>query len=550
MMLLTFDCSFVPHLEALGHTVHNVCSKDQTLYLPTLLDRENLQPDLVFQQERLGPRLLIQGLEKAPCPTAFLAVDSHLNLFWHRSYSQLFDTLLTPHVSLFQALPAEWRHPNIIRFPHFGVGRSWLPHAGRQHDMAVCARVTEHRQIRTWLFALLKEQHGLEAVEGLSFAEMLDLYADARIVPNESIGFEVNFRLFEAASCGALVLTPQIGDDQDKAFVPGKEMLVYRDGLELLEQIAWAKANPDEAERIARAGWERVQAEHLPSHRAATLAALAGGGSRHRATGEEAKRLLWQSTLQLARNGGRLWPVSFLLDRAEKRAPHPDIIAGQLRLQAESKSPIKALALCRDVLAHEQFPGSLTLNAAGSACALRLGDFTVARQFWRRHLLHSGSDGAQQNSGDPASPYALCLLWADALRRVGRLAQPGFAFAPESGHVPEAAYEFLLLAQYIDSNNLEAVKKAESLCAQMPAYMAFRLGQLALLSLHDQDNWRLQLEYGLASLRACRVPEGMFELREAMGKAHKQGKSAAFDRVLAAVPTHAYIARELLKNPL
>lgn len=547
MMILTFDCNFVPCLEALGHTVRNVSSKDQTLSLPALLERENLRPDLIYQQERLGQRLLIQGLEDAPCPTAFLAVDSHLNMFWHRSYARLFDTLLTPHATLFAALPAEWRHPNVVRFNHFGSERPWVPHAGRRHDLAVCARLTEHREIRTWLFALLKERQDLEHFDGLGFAAMLDLYADTKIVPNESIGFEVNFRLFEAASCGALVLTPQIGEDQDNAFVPGEEMLVYRDGLELLEQIAWAKAHPDETERMGRAAWERVQAEHLPRHRAAALSELAGDSTRHRAEGDEAARLLWLSAVQIARNGGRLWPVSFLLDKLGKFAPHPDVTAGQLRLWAESKETIKPLALCREVLGRDLFPDSLTLNATGSACALRLGDFTVARQFWRRHLRH-GNDMVQQGSGDPENPFALCLLWADALRRAGRSAQPGFAFAPESGHVPEAAYEFLTLAQYIDSRDLEAVRRSEALAAQLPTYTAFRLGHLALLSLHAQDNWRLQLEYGLTSLRACRVPEGIFEVREAENKARAQGKSAAFERVLAAVPTRAYIERELLKK--
>ncbi len=548
MKILAVDCWYAPELEKLGHDVVSVRDHADVFNLPEFLEREKFTPDFIIQQERLGPRLLLQGLENAPCPTAFLAIDSHLNMFWHRDYAKLFDVLLTPHLSLFKALPPEWRHPNPVRFSNVGADRPWKPHAERRHDLAVCARMTEHRQIRTWLFTLLQERHGLELREGLNFSAMLDLYASARLIPNESIGFEINFRLFEGASCGALVLTPEVGEDQDSAFEPGKEMLVYRDGLELLEQVAWAKAHPAEAEGMGRAAWERVQAEHLPEHRAQTLAALARNTARHRAEGEEAARLFWLSAARLVRNGLPLFPVSFLLEKSEQRAPHPELAAEQLRLLAETKGNIKALALCRDILARNLFPDSLTLNAAASGCALRLGDFAVAKQFWRRHTLH-GQDSALRNAADPANPFALCLLWADTLRRAGRAAQPGFAFNPDVGHVPEAAYEFLLLSKYIDAANLEADEKADALCAQLPAYTFFRLGHLARRCLHAQANWRLQLEYGFASLRACRVPEGLFEIREARDKARAQDKTASFERVLAAHPSRAYIERALLTSP-
>ena len=92
---------------------------------------------------------------------------------------------------------------------------------------------------------------------------MLKLYDNTRILPNESLCAEVNFRLVEDASCGCCLLTPDIGEDQDALLEPGKKCLIYANGLELLEQIDLPAARPEQAEAIGYAAWRRIQAEHL-----------------------------------------------------------------------------------------------------------------------------------------------------------------------------------------------------------------------------------------------------------------------------------------------
>ncbi len=547
MHVLCIDCAYAPALRQLGHTVTVISPPPGVTELAVLLENLPAPPDCLIQQEHLGERRILAGLETAPCPTVFIAVDVHLNMFWHRHYARLFDAVATPHLSWFQNLPPEWRHPQVLFLPHTGQNRPWKPHAGRQHDLALVARMTEHRQLRRWMVDLLRAEHGLLPRDNLSFAAMLDLYGDTRCIPNESICFEVNFRLFEGASCGAAVLTPDIGPDQDAVFAPGTEMIVYRDGLELVELVSWLKKHPDAAERVGRAAWERVQRDHLPEHRAKALADGIPGLRRDRVEGGAAAAAFWLVRLELTRNGVLRLPIPALLAQAEALPQTPDVLAGRLRLLAESGRRAELTALCRAVLTENMRPSSLDCNAAASAAALRQGDFHLARQFWNSYLLHC--PGAQAAPAAPATPFDLCLAWADALRRAGRSARIGSPFAPETGHLPLCAFEFLGLARFLDAKNPESSRRLDVLTAAIPAYTALRLGVLAELALHDQDNWRLQFAYGVLSLQACRVQEGLFEIAEAEKKAETAGKRPVFSRMLAALPSGGYIAAKMRPFP-
>ncbi len=537
MHILCLDCpGLAGAFRELGHQATALSLAPGKNDLAAVLHGLDARPDCIIHHELLGERRILNNLETAPCPTLFVAVDTHLNLFWHRSYGRLFDAVATPHLTWFESLPVEWRHPQVFRFSHTGQERPWAPHRLRQHDLALCARMTQHRQLRQWMADMLRASHGLHLQDNLSFAAMLDLYADSRLIPNESICFEVNFRLLEGASCGAVVLSPETGPDQDCLFVPGKEMLVYRDGLELREQIAWLKRRPEQAESIGRAAWERVRREHLIRHRAQALLERIPGLERQRATGDAAAVLSWLTRVELTRNGVLRLPIPTLLAEGEKLPPAPEARAVRIRLLAESGRRSELETFCRSILAADTSLSSIDLDAAASGAFLRLGDFRTARQFWNRHLLRGGS-----GSVAPDSPFALCLAWADALRRAGRAVRIGSPFIPEEKHLPFCAFEFLVLARFLDGKNPEASRRLDALTAPIPAYTAFRLGVLAELTLADQNNWRLQFAYGALSLKACRVDEGLFELAEARAKAESAGKSAAHERMLAALPSHAYI---------
>ncbi|MDR0466366.1 MAG: glycosyltransferase, partial [Deltaproteobacteria bacterium] len=284
-----------------GHKVLTLHPEPGLHSLQELLARHAFVPDLIFQAESLGPRVIFTDLPALPCPKLFWSVDSHLNMFWHRHYGRLFDGVLTPHLSLHAALPDDLRLPRVARLAKEGAARPFQRHSGRKHLLSFVGRLSGDRGPRKNMLRILAS-HGLEPQDKLTQAAMLELYDQTRILPNEALCTEVNFRLMEGASCGCCLLTPDVGEDQNALFEAGKECLVYTDGLELLELVARLAACPDQAEAIGRAAWRRTQEEHLPKHRAAAIlreAQLTG----HAAQGEQAALHLLLCIVQLTRAG-------------------------------------------------------------------------------------------------------------------------------------------------------------------------------------------------------------------------------------------------------
>lgn len=82
----------------------------------------------------------------------------------------------------------------------------------------------------------------------------------------------LNLRAFEVPAAGGLATYPLV-PDLASAFVPGEEVVAYRDLADLKTQIDALLADPARAAAIAAAGRARVLREHTFAHRAARLLA-------------------------------------------------------------------------------------------------------------------------------------------------------------------------------------------------------------------------------------------------------------------------------------
>ena len=541
--------------KELGHTLKVLRLEGGVFHLPTLLDRDGFSPDFVLQQEVLGKRNYFGGLDRISCPTAFWALDSHLNMSWHMWYARLFDVVLTPHVSLFNALPEHCRLKQIWRFAWPGEIRAFVPHTQRATTLGLCARMSEHRPIRTWLAELLRS-HDLVLREGLSHEQMMSFYDATRIIPNECMSNEVNFRLMEGASSGSLVLSPDVGADQDALLEPGSECLIYRDGLELLDRIFWAALRPAAAEKIGRAALQRIQAEHLPAHRVGQLLRDLPCMGKSRLEGTAALQAFWLVLARQIRNGvlgldagghaaeglGLVWDAPGVALEAQFLARQ---LAGQVMAQvfhlfaADAASSDKALWLYGEILSvlERRSRGSSTeeaealsraslldrnVLAAASAFALKEGQFEAAKMFWRE-------SGAGLGKHEPGNVADLCALWAGVLEKEGRAFNAGFRFDPERGQLPEDALRWLIYGRHLEPASRVALAPCfDALLADKPPFLALHLEYLAERSLFEPKNWRVQLGFGLSSIKACRVEEGLHELREARIKAAAEGRERLF----------------------
>ena len=74
---------------------------------------------------------------------------------------------------------------------------------------------------------------------------------------------------------GGLYVTESCAE-LERFFRPGEEVVTYRDFDELVEKIRRLLANPEEAERIRRAGYERARSEHTWEMRFETVFGLMG----------------------------------------------------------------------------------------------------------------------------------------------------------------------------------------------------------------------------------------------------------------------------------
>jgi hypothetical protein len=102
----------------------------------------------------------------------------------------------------------------------------------------------------------------------LFFLDAAIRYVRGKVGLNISIKNDLNMRFFEAMSYGVCELA---NEDQngwkDLGFEDGKHFLSYGSIEEAKEKVRWALDNPDEREAIAKAGMEKVRAEHTYEHR-------------------------------------------------------------------------------------------------------------------------------------------------------------------------------------------------------------------------------------------------------------------------------------------
>lgn len=289
---------FTKELAALGHRVVSAgVDPGADIVLPESgYDFERIAarfapswfPDVCLFVEELSDRRFPRKLEARPCPLVYYSIDTHLNMLWLPHFAGACDGLIVGHLDEL----AELRQRS---------GRvHWLPwsidpaeyacvEAEKEYDVAFVGVVDSHRLRRQALLDAIGKRHRLKVLSPspekpwYSPAEIRALFCRSRIVINESIGGELNFRVFEAMATGAMLLTERIGDGLPELFEDGKHLVTYT-SEDLLEKVARYLASPGEREAIAAAGMREVERKHTRIVRAGEVAALletfAGAGRR------------------------------------------------------------------------------------------------------------------------------------------------------------------------------------------------------------------------------------------------------------------------------
>jgi len=526
-------------LSGFGHDVLDLHPGPGIVHLSPLLG--DFVPDLLVQQESLGPRTLIADLDALPCLKVFWSIDTHLNSFWHRYYARLFDLFCTTQKH-WQAWFRERGISGVLWLPWFGSPRGLASWDQRRPGMGFVGRVTAERPVRAWFLDWLQELGPLERREGLGCSPMHEFYDHSRIVPNEAIFSEVNFRLFEAASCGCAVVNLAVPGLED-LFVPGEECAAYRDGAELAYWVKRLQRDDLQARSMGLRARARISREHLPEHRARAMldkVATTGAGA---ARGADAARAWWLTLYHLW-EAGRLDMDREALLRGLGTLPlTEEILAVLLRLRARGGRD-EFMRLAVPVVQKDQYAAFVEVNLAGGMGALCFDEVQLSRLFFRRHKRHCVS-----TAPDPGgTPLSICLAWARELQRQGQAFRPGFVFNPTK-HLAASSLECLVQASEYAPDNADVYREMARILARDSGWDALRLKAMSYLSLRERTNWRLTLELGAADCRAFRVREGLEELLHAHDQALRQGQEARFWRRLEA-HDHSGRIRDMLTSAL
>lgn len=271
-------------LQRMGHEVCqvNVASSFRGKNLPgriikgycadvTLTDLMDVHgsPDLFLYIEPLG--LLPRGMDTSPIPMACVISDTHRNLRARQKLARLFD-----HVFLY--------HRNYVRhFQEHPQGAvHWLPYAcdtecfcdlglPRDLDIAFIGQLFKPRSRRRRIVDALGQRYSLNEQRYYRQEEIPKIYSRTKIVLNLPAADDLNFRVFEAMSCGALLVTERIASGQEELFQEDVHYVAFNGEKELFDKIEHYLEHEDQRLKIAQAGHEEVMQHHTLDLRLRTL---------------------------------------------------------------------------------------------------------------------------------------------------------------------------------------------------------------------------------------------------------------------------------------
>ena len=189
-------------------------------------------------------------------PCAFYAIDTHLGKPYKKIKEQAghYDFVFCAQKSGAVKLKRDT-----------GIEAEWIPIAcdpeihkdlkiERRLDIAFVG--TEGKKnLRGELLNLLAQRYPNSYIGRADSRLISNIYSSAKIGFNYSINNDINMRIFEVLSCGALLVTNRIKDNGfEELFSDGKNVISYASPEELYKKINHYLANEEEAKKIADAG--------------------------------------------------------------------------------------------------------------------------------------------------------------------------------------------------------------------------------------------------------------------------------------------------------
>jgi len=281
MKILLLGASFLaPGFRELGHNVVT-CNTDGTGNITIHEFPASIQsvlrqlpfgwnPDcILLTDDSTYP--MFWGLEEVDFPLGWFAIDSHIHHGWHRAYAAIFDFIFVAqrdYVSIYECdrerQMVKWLPLSTFPLPETG---SPLP---KLYDLSFVGNVNARFNPERRVF--------LEAIQArypihIATGEFVSIFTRSKMVLNQCICNDVNFRTFEVMACGSLLLMERVGNGLEELFQDGIHLVLYEKGNvdQVIEMAKYYSQYDQERETIALAGQKEVLDQHTYTHRAQTI---------------------------------------------------------------------------------------------------------------------------------------------------------------------------------------------------------------------------------------------------------------------------------------
>lgn len=211
-------------------------------------------------------------------PSAFYVIDTHLEKPYRRIKEQVahYNIVFCAQKEAVEKLKKD-----------VGVNPTWIPigcdpevhkrlDLKKRFDIAFVG--TEGKKnLRGELLKALATQYPRNFIGKADFRLISNIYGSAKIGFNYSINNDVNMRIFEVLSCGALLVTNFIKDNGfEDLFADGVNVVVYKNAEELFSKIDYYLSHDDEREGIAKEGHLLAIGSHTYKDRLKKILEIAG----------------------------------------------------------------------------------------------------------------------------------------------------------------------------------------------------------------------------------------------------------------------------------
>ncbi|ABK43148.1 hypothetical protein Mmc1_0627 [Magnetococcus marinus MC-1] len=251
------------------------CERAATLQEIYQLLPRDFEPEVILVVES-GEKFFPDGLQDAPCPCWYYAIDPHFNGEWQRDYALLFDRLF---VSFKQYLPLfeNVGHPWVRWLPHAYDPHVYYDHGAPERDIDIAFVGDMDPQTRPQRVMLLQalQAAGLQTcfTKGIWKEEVAKLFSRSKLVFNHNHDGVFNPRNFEGSSCGSVVVTNPAENLTD-FFTPGENILIYEDAPSLVKLVQVVLSQPERLAQLA-AGAAAVVKQHSWDQRMIDLFTMA-----------------------------------------------------------------------------------------------------------------------------------------------------------------------------------------------------------------------------------------------------------------------------------